>query len=137
MGVSAIAVLQFPAGAYLVLVALLLGSFINLEADRVPRGESLVRPRSHCRACGRVLNALDLVPVAGYLIRGGRCAACKAPIGASAPLVEAAAGAAMLAALAWLGLWPGAALGFVLVALIGLAMVGVNMARTRNAARAS
>jgi len=47
---------------YLVLVALLLGSFINLAADRLPRGESLVRPRSHCRACSRPLNVVDLRP---------------------------------------------------------------------------
>ncbi len=137
MTILAVGMFPFAAEAYLVLVALLLGSFINLAADRAPRGESLMRPRSHCRACGRVLNALDLVPVAGYLIRGGRCATCKAPIGASAPLVEVAAGGGMLAALAWLGLWPGAALGFALVALLGLAMVGLGLARGRSVAEAS
>jgi leader peptidase (prepilin peptidase)/N-methyltransferase len=136
MTIPAIALLTFAADSYLVLVAMLLGSFINLAADRAPRGESLMRPRSHCRACGRVLNALDLVPVAGYLIRGGRCATCEAPIGASSPLVEAAAGAGMLAALAWLGLWPGAALGFALVALLGLAVVGLGVARGPSAAEA-
>ena len=125
------------AEAYLVVVALLLGSFINLAADRVPRAESLLRPRSHCRACGRVLNALDLIPVAGYLIRGGRCATCRAQIGATSPLVEAATGACMLGALAWLGLWPGAVLGFVLVALLGAALVGLSLARGRKAAEAS
>jgi leader peptidase (prepilin peptidase) / N-methyltransferase len=135
MTIPALAVLS--AEAYLVVVALLLGSFINLAADRVPRGESLLRPRSHCRSCGRVLNALDLVPVAGYLIRGGRCATCRVQIGATSPLVEAATGVSMLAALSWLGLWPGAALGFVLVALLGLAVVGMSLARSRNAAEAS
>jgi prepilin signal peptidase PulO-like enzyme (type II secretory pathway) len=131
-----IALLLFVIQAYVVVVAMLLGSFINLAADRAPRGESLVRPRSHCRACGRVLNVLDLVPVAGYMIRRGRCASCYEPIGASSPLVEAAAGGGMVAALAWLGLWPGAALGFVLVALLGLAFVGLGLARGRNAAEA-
>lgn len=137
MTFAAIGVLPLVVGAYLVLVAMLLGSFINLAADRAPRGESLVRPRSHCRACGRVLNAVDLAPVAGYLIRGGRCATCKAPIGVTSPLVEAATGGAMVAALAWLGLWPGAALGFALVALLGLAVVGLGLARGRKAAEAS
>jgi prepilin signal peptidase PulO-like enzyme (type II secretory pathway) len=120
--------------AYLVVVALLLGSFINLAADRLPRGESLVRPRSHCRACGRVLGALDLLPVAGYLIRGGRCATCCTPIGVSSPLVEAAAGACMIASLVWLGLWPGAGAGFLLVAGLGLAVVGLGLAWRRSAA---
>ncbi len=120
--------------AYLVLVAMLLGSFINLAADRLPRGESLVRPRSHCRACGRVLNPVDLIPVAGYLVRGGRCASCSSPIGVSSPLVEAAAGACMALALIRLGLWPGVAVGFVLVAVLGLDVIGLAKARNRSAA---
>jgi len=122
-------------GAYWVLFALFLGSFINLAVDRVPRGESIVRPRSHCRACGRVLNVLDLIPVAGYLIRGGRCATCQAPIGASAPLVEAATGGCMVLSVVWLGLWPGVPLGLALIALLGVILVGV--ARARGAVQAS
>jgi prepilin signal peptidase PulO-like enzyme (type II secretory pathway) len=120
--------------AYLVVVAMLVGSFINLAVDRAPRGESLVRPRSHCRACGRVLNTIDLLPVAGYLVRGGRCATCRAPIGVASPLVEAAAGACMLLALVRLGLWPGLLAGFLLVALVGVTLVGLALARRRSAA---
>jgi prepilin signal peptidase PulO-like enzyme (type II secretory pathway) len=123
------------SGVYLVLVAMFLGSFINLAVDRVPRRESIVRPRSYCRACGRVLNVLDLIPVAGYLIRGGRCATCQASIGASAPLVEAAAAGCMVASIVWLGLWPGAALGLALVAVLGVVLVG--LARARGVAQAS
>jgi leader peptidase (prepilin peptidase)/N-methyltransferase len=130
------ATLTFAVDAYLVLVALLIGSFINLAADRLPRGESLVRPRSHCRACGRVLGVLDLVPVAGYLIRGGRCATCRTPIGALSPLVEAAAGACMALSLMALGLWPGGAVGLLLVALLGLAVVALGYARRRLPAEA-
>ena len=110
---------------YLVLVALLLGSFINLAADRLPRGESVIRPRSHCRACGRELNAVDLVPVVGYIVRGGRCASCGTQIGAAAPIVEATAGAAMMAPILWLGLWPGAAVGLALVLAWGGAVTTV------------
>jgi leader peptidase (prepilin peptidase)/N-methyltransferase len=124
-------------GAYLVLVGLLLGSFINLAADRLPRSESIVRPRSHCRSCGRELNGVDLLPVLGYAIRGGRCATCRTAIGASAPLVEAVSGALMLAAIAWLGLWPGALTGLVLVALWGLLVVGLAFRRREGARSAS
>jgi prepilin signal peptidase PulO-like enzyme (type II secretory pathway) len=112
---------------YLVVVGLMLGSFINLAADRLPRGESVISPRSHCRACGRQLSALDLAPVAGYLIRGGRCATCRTPIGASAPLVEFVAGGCMVVAIAWLGIWPGGAIGLALVGLWGLGVTGVAM----------
>ena len=120
--------------AYLVLVALLVGSFINLAADRVPRGESLLRPRSHCRSCGRVLNAVDLIPVAGYMIRGGRCATCRVPIGGASPLIEAVCGGCMAAALVWLGLWMGFAVGSLLIAGIGAAVVRVNVVKSRRAA---
>lgn len=106
--------------AYLVLVGLLLGSFINLAADRLPRGESLVAPRSHCRACGRQLNVIDLLPVVGYLVRTGRCATCRVAIGLESPVVEAVAGGAMLLAILWQGLLPGAITGLALVGLWGL-----------------
>lgn len=116
---------------YMVLVALLLGSFINLAADRIPRGESVIRPRSHCRACGRTLNAVDLLPVAGYLLRGGRCATCRTSIGASAPIVEAATGGCMAAGILGLGLWPGAGLGLLLVAMLGLLVTALAVRRRR------
>jgi prepilin signal peptidase PulO-like enzyme (type II secretory pathway) len=115
--------------AYLVLVGLLCGSFINLAADRIPRAESLVSPRSHCRSCGRQLNAIDLLPVLGYALRAGRCATCGAEIGRSSPLVEAASGALVLIPILWLGLWPGAAAGLALVAVWGVAVVGLAMRR--------
>ncbi len=117
--------------AYLVMVGLFIGSFINLAADRLPRGESLITPPSHCQACGRRLNALDLLPVAGYLLRRGRCASCGVPIGAAAPLVEAITGALMAVALIWLGLWPGAAVGLALVAVWGLAVTARALATAR------
>lgn len=110
---------------------MLLGSFINLATDRLPRQESIVHPRSHCRSCGRVLNVVDLVPVFGYLVRGGRCATCRAAIGLSSPLVEAAAGACMLLALAVLGTWPGALLGFGLLAVLGTSLVALAYATSR------
>lgn len=122
----------FAVMAYLVLVALLVGSFINLAADRLPRHESLVHPRSHCRSCGRVLNFVDLIPVGGYVIRGGRCAGCGAPIGAFSPAVEALCGVFMLAPLATLGLVRGAAIGGAAVLLVGVGAVGLAFARTRG-----
>lgn len=118
--------------AYLILVGLLLGSFINLAADRVPRRESVIRPRSHCRACGRQLNAIDLLPVLGYALRGGRCATCRARIGLASPVVEAVSGACMLLAVAWQGLWPGAITGLALVIVWGLAVTGLAI-RQRHA----
>ena len=121
--------------AYLVFVALLVGSFINLAVDRLPRGESIVGPRSHCRSCGRVLNLVDLIPVAGYLVRRGRCASCGASIGPSSPVVEGLAGAVMLIPMATLGVGWGAVVGGVAVALLGAAALTVSFARNQAPAR--
>ena len=120
---------------YLVAVALLVGSFINLAADRLPRGESLIHPRSHCRSCDRVLSFVDLVPVGGYLLRRGRCAGCGAEIGVSSPMVEAACGLGMAASLAIFGGVPGAVIGLATVGLIGVTTVAAAVIRPRARAR--
>ena len=117
--------------AYLVLVGLMVGSFINLAADRVPRQESLIAPPSHCRACGRRLNVVDLLPVAGYLVRRGRCATCGVAIGVAAPVVELVSGAIMLMAVVMLGPWPGAVDGLALIGVWGLAVTGLALRRQR------
>ena len=115
--------------AYLIFVGLVFGSFINLAADRLPKGESMVRPRSHCRACGRQLNTIDLLPVLGYVLRRGRCATCRSEIGASAPIVELVAGGVMAVPVIWLGPWPGALAGLGLVAGLGLAVTSLAARR--------
>jgi len=122
--------------AYLVFLGLVLGSFINLAADRLPRGESIMSPRSHCRSCNRQLNTVDLLPVIGYIVRRGRCASCGDPIGASSPIVEAVAGACMLSPIVWFGVWPGAVAGMGLVAAWGLAVTGLAARRYAAVERA-
>jgi leader peptidase (prepilin peptidase)/N-methyltransferase len=67
---------------------LLVGSFLNVVAHRLPRGGSLVRPRSRCPQCGTQLRAVDNVPVVSWLALRGRCHHCGAPISARYPLVE-------------------------------------------------
>ncbi len=56
------------------------GSFVNVVADRLPNGESLVRPPSHCPACGRRLAPLEMVPVLSYVALRGRCRTCHSGI---------------------------------------------------------
>lgn len=78
------------------------GSFLNVAVTRLPRGESLVWPSSHCRSCGRTLAWWENVPVAAYLALHGRCRTCHAPIGPRHLLVELAAGlAAVAVAFCW------------------------------------
>lgn len=76
-----------------------LGSFLNVIAHRIPRGESPVTGGSHCPACGRAILARDNVPVLGWLLLRGRCRACSAAISRRYVLVEATCGV-LLATLA-------------------------------------
>ena len=121
-------------GGYLVLMGMMLGSFINLAADRLPRGESVVTPRSHCRSCGRVLNLLDLIPVAGYLVRNGRCATCGVTIGLSSLATELLCGVLVLVPIVAFGLVRGALVGGLAVTLVGVAAVTLAT-RSRSAKR--
>lgn len=55
-------------------------SFLGVVIWRLPRGESVVKGRSHCPACGRTLSAAELVPCLSFLVQGGRCRGCGAKI---------------------------------------------------------
>jgi leader peptidase (prepilin peptidase)/N-methyltransferase len=79
------------------LLGLVVGSFLNVVIYRVPRGESLVSPGSRCPSCGTPIRPWHNVPVVGWLVLRGRCAACGAPIGVRYPLVEAGTGALFVA----------------------------------------
>jgi len=85
---------------FLGLVGLSVGSFLNVVIDRVPAGRSLFSPPSHCEGCGRRVSPRDLVPVLSYLLLGGKCRFCRAPISWRLPLVELLTGG-LFAFLAW------------------------------------
>lgn len=65
------------------------GSFLNVVVYRLPAGLSLVYPPSRCPKCLHRLGPGDNVPILGWLILGGRCRYCRAPIAPRYPLVEA------------------------------------------------
>jgi leader peptidase (prepilin peptidase) / N-methyltransferase len=79
---------------------LVVGSFLNVVAYRLPRDESLVHPRSRCPSCDTQLRAIDNVPVVSWLLLRGRCHHCGAAISARYPLVELATGALYAAVVA-------------------------------------
>ncbi|HEX6390153.1 MAG TPA: prepilin peptidase [Solirubrobacteraceae bacterium] len=78
--------------AFAVLFGLIIGSFLNVVAWRLPRGESLSHPPSACPKCGTPIKPYDNVPVLGWLWLRGRCRACGEPISARYPLVELTTG---------------------------------------------
>jgi leader peptidase (prepilin peptidase)/N-methyltransferase len=71
-------------------MGLLVGSFLTVVADRVPRGGSVVAPPSACGACGSRLTAPDLVPVLSWLALRGKCRHCGNPIGKEPLILEIA-----------------------------------------------
>jgi leader peptidase (prepilin peptidase)/N-methyltransferase len=73
------------------------GSFLNVVAHRLPRGESLAHPPSRCPSCATPVKPYDNVPVLSWLLLRGRCRHCSEPISRRYPLVEA--GTALLCAL--------------------------------------
>jgi leader peptidase (prepilin peptidase)/N-methyltransferase len=74
------------------LLGLAYGSFLNVCVSRWPQGESIVRPRSHCRHCTHTLTWWENVPLISWLALRGRCRNCRAWIGLRYPLVELAIG---------------------------------------------
>jgi leader peptidase (prepilin peptidase)/N-methyltransferase len=68
---------------------LAVGSFLNVVAYRLPRGESLVSPGSRCPKCGAAVKPRDNIPVLGWLLLRGRCRGCGTRISIRYPLVEA------------------------------------------------
>jgi leader peptidase (prepilin peptidase) / N-methyltransferase len=65
-----------------------LGSFLNVVVHRLPRGESLVHPRSRCPSCEKQIAGYDNIPIVSWLVLRGRCRHCGAPISPRYPAVE-------------------------------------------------
>ena len=109
-----VAVIAFAA------FGLVFGSFLTVVVHRLPRGESVVAPRSACPTCGAQIRARDNVPVLSYLALHGKCKGCSTHISAEYPITEAITAA----------LFVGAALAFsdVAVAALIALFLGVMLA---------
>src|SRR4051812_3942814 len=82
------------------LFGLMIGSFLNVVAWRMPRGESLAHPGSHCPGCDHPVRPYDNLPVLSWLVLRGRCRDCREPISARYPIVEAVTAALYVAVVA-------------------------------------
>ena len=77
-------------------VGLTIGSFLNVCIHRLPKGESIVHPRSRCPHCGQMIAAYDNVPVLSYLLLRGRCRHCRSRISPFYLLIELLTGLTFL-----------------------------------------
>ncbi len=109
-------------------LGLAVGSFLNVVVYRVPRGESVVRPGSHCPSCDAPILARDNVPVVSWIVLRGRCRHCGARISSRYVVLETLTGATFAAVAARMG--PTAALPAMLAAVGALtALAAIDLER--------
>src|SRR4051794_14370680 len=107
-------------------VGLLIGSFLNVVAYRLPRGESLVKPRSRCTSCGEEVRPYDNVPVLSWLMLRGRCRHCGESISARYPAVELVTAIVFAAVVVVRGLDADLALGLPFAAML-IAVANIDL----------
>ncbi len=104
------------------LFGLVIGSFMNVCIYRVPLGQSIVMPASSCPSCRERIRLYDNLPLVSYLLLGGRCRHCRAPIPWHYPVVEALAGLLSVALFAAYG----ASLAYLFFFLFACALVVIS-----------
>ena len=97
---------------------LIVGSFLNVVAYRLPRHESLIAPGSHCPSCDAPIKPYDNLPVLGWLRLRGRCRSCHAQISWRYPVVEAVTAVLAVAVILCRSSAHDIALGLTLVAVL-------------------
>ena len=111
---------------YIGLLGACIGSFLGVVIHRLPLGESIVRPRSHCVQCGTQIPWYHNIPVWSYLWLRGRCATCQAVIPCSYVLIELGTGPAFVGLFHLFG-WSGLLLRYAVLA--GLLIVAAEIDR--------
>ncbi len=115
------------------LFGLLFGSFANVVIWRVPRGESIASPGSHCPRCQHPIAWYDNMPVVSWLVLRARCRSCDEPIPVRYPLVEAASGALFWLAASSFGVSAAAVVAAVLFwFLLVLSVIDLDTMRLPN-----
>lgn len=115
-------------------LGLVVGSFLNVVAWRVPRGESVVSPPSACPACGHRIRSWDNIPVVSWLVLRGRCRDCGAAISPRYLVVELVTGVAFAAVTFWAGAsWALPALLFLAALTVVLTVIDLDVHRLPDA----
>lgn len=74
---------------YIFMIGAVIGSFLNVCIYRIPKGESVSFPSSHCPVCKERIKWYDNIPIASYIALGGKCRVCKSKISIQYPIIEA------------------------------------------------
>lgn len=84
--------MNFMIGLFIFFFGAIIGSFLNVCIFRIPKGESIAYPPSHCGSCNHKLNVLDLIPILSYIFLRGRCRYCREKVSLQYPMVEGLTG---------------------------------------------
>jgi leader peptidase (prepilin peptidase)/N-methyltransferase len=116
------------------LFGLVVGSFLNVVIWRLPRGESIVNPPSHCPGCDRPVRPRDNIPIISWLLLRGKCRDCGEPISGRYPLVELGTAAVFVVAGLRIGLHADLPAFLYLSAIgVALALIDLDVKRLPNA----
>lgn len=106
---------------------LVVGSFLNVCIHRLPRGESIVWPSSHCPACGTKIAAYDNLPLLSIMLLRGRCRSCQARISLRYPTVELLNGVGYVVMFWQFGFqWPAAIYSILFSALLVVTFIDLE-----------
>jgi len=105
----------------------MLGSFMTVVVSRMPRKESVIKPGSHCPACGNPLRWRDNIPVVSWLILRGKCRTCGSRISIEYPLLEmVTAGLVVAAVLHFADPWQAGLIGALLSMMPAVALMDLR-----------
>jgi len=112
---------------FVFLLASMIGSFLNVCIHRIPSGQSVAFPASHCPQCGTAIRPWDNIPIVSYILLRGRCRHCRTRISPRYPVVETLTGFAGVGVLFAFGIVPHALLLFAfLCALIVITFIDID-----------
>jgi leader peptidase (prepilin peptidase)/N-methyltransferase len=108
------------------LLGLVVGSFLNVVASRLPTGMSVVRPSSRCPTCEHPIRPQHNVPMLSWLLLRGKCADCRAPISPRYPVVEAGTAALFVSVGARFAHHPTLLPAYLFLAAIGIVLTAID-----------
>ena len=105
------------------IIGTIFGSFYNVVGYRVPKGESLLYPSSHCTKCNHKLKPLELIPILSFLLLGGKCSKCKQKISWFYPIFEFLSGMLFMLSFIMFGLTFNCLLSILFVSMLLIIIV--------------
>lgn len=109
--------------SYLFLLGAVLGSFYAVVANRLPKEESLISPKSHCEYCSHQLKWYELIPILSYLLQWGKCRKCHHPLSLMYLFTELSTGLLFLISYLKFGITPTFFISCILSSLVILIFI--------------